>query len=107
MTMDRTKTNQTIQEKPAIAFILARKLGNNIQSTLQTIVAFSNRDTTPRMEHLIAAMLSGIADGESTAVGKDLGGVLGSESNFEHFFVAFLNRWTYYDRTTGSGNIQP
>jgi hypothetical protein len=30
-------------------------------------------------------MLSGIADGESTAVGKDLGGVLGSESDFEHF----------------------
>ena len=37
------------------------------------------------MEHLIAAMLSGVADGESTAVRADLGGVLGSESDFEHF----------------------
>jgi len=80
------------------------QLRNDIQSTLQAVIAFSNRDTTPRMEHLIAAVFNRIADGESTAVGKDLGGVLRGESDFEHFFVPFLNRWLNYGGSTGNGN---
>ena len=61
-----------------------RELRNNIQSTLKAVIAFSEDSPTTEPQHLITAVLIGIADGENTAIGADMGG-LATNSDFEQF----------------------
>lgn len=61
-----------------------RKLIHDIQSTLKAVIAFSEDSPTTEPQHLITAVLIGIADGESTAIGADMGG-LATNSDFEQF----------------------
>lgn len=61
-----------------------RKLRDNIQSTLQTIIAFSKDGPTAKPQHLITAVFGRIADGESPVIGYNAGGFV-ENSNLEHF----------------------
>ncbi len=46
--------------------------------------AVKHHSPTTEPQHLITAVLIGIADGESTAIGADMGG-LATNSDFEQF----------------------